>query len=170
MTWCPEWAGRSDPLLSPPGAYLRHWARGGKQTCLRRWLQWAPARRTRSQSPQQPWTFPGGHGRGKLHVRPGTRPVRKSFRTVCAGSGKRSSGRKSGQGASSQAVGAPGVAQAHGPSCGPGAASWDRAGPGAQPRLCCHLPTEPAQGRLRPSRRVRLFCMTCSRKLSQESL
>lgn len=34
----------------------------------------------------KPWTFPGGHGRNQLHVRPGTRPVRRASRDpVCAG-------------------------------------------------------------------------------------
>ncbi|KAI4588129.1 hypothetical protein MJG53_002537 [Ovis ammon polii x Ovis aries] len=78
---------------------------------------------------------------------------------VCAGSGKRVLREESGQGASSQAVGAPGgspEATAHPVVLGLQAVgqSWNLV---PSPRLCCHLPTEPTQGRAQAFKRVQII-------------
>ncbi|KAJ1065267.1 hypothetical protein K5549_006076 [Capra hircus] len=78
---------------------------------------------------------------------------------VCAGSGKRVLREESCQDASSQAVGAPGgipEATAHPVVLGQQAVgqSWNLV---PSPRLCCHLPTEPAQGRAQAFKRVQII-------------
>ncbi|XP_068824606.1 SPOC domain-containing protein 1 [Capricornis sumatraensis] len=78
---------------------------------------------------------------------------------VCAGSGKRVLREESCQGASSQAVGAPGgspEATAHPVVLGLQAVgqSWNLV---PSPRLCCRLPTEPAQGRAQAFKRVQII-------------
>uniref|UniRef100_A0A452FMW2 SPOC domain-containing protein 1 n=1 Tax=Capra hircus TaxID=9925 RepID=A0A452FMW2_CAPHI len=78
---------------------------------------------------------------------------------VCAGSGKRVLREESCQDASSQAVGAPGgipEATAHPVVLRQQAVgqSWNLV---PSPRLCCHLPTEPAQGRAQAFKRVQII-------------